>query len=81
MQVTTCLQEILPAFDQEALVASLEKMACFAMLSIEINRVTHHQPMHPTAEIGARRSDQKMKMIPQQHIGVHLSFITTQRPA
>src|SRR6266567_758634 len=54
-------------------------MSHFAVTAIKTNRVAHHQPMHPPAQIRSPRLCQKMEMIGQQNVGVQFDLKSGER--
>jgi hypothetical protein len=45
----------------------LEEVTIATMPTVKVNRVTHHQPMHPSAQIPAMGLRHQMKMVCHEH--------------
>ena len=67
MHVTAQCQQVIALLHEKTLIATLEKVTAAAVPSVEEHRVSHCQPVHPTAQISAMRLCNQVHMIPHQH--------------
>jgi hypothetical protein len=53
--------------DEKTFVSTLEQVTAQTMPPVEKHRVSHRQPVHPSAQVRSVRPGDKVDMIPHQH--------------